>query len=109
MIDPLQDLPGDVRGTRPWPMEGAPGPGPARDNDPVNHPSHYTDGQIEVIDFIEDKKLSYHLGNTVKYICRAGKKDPAKTIEDLEKALWYLARHINNLKMGPPKRVGGGR
>ena len=31
-------------------------------NDPVNHPSHYTDGKIEVIDFIEDKKLGFHLG-----------------------------------------------
>ena len=38
----------------------------------VNHPSHYTDGNIEVIDFIEDKNLSYHLDNAVKYISRAG-------------------------------------
>ena len=47
-------------------------------NDPVNHPSHYTDGKIEVLDFIEDKKLNYHRGNAIKYICRAGKKDPEK-------------------------------
>lgn len=47
-------------------------------NDSVNHPAHYTDGKIEVIDFIEDKKLGYHLGNVVKYIARAGKKDPIK-------------------------------
>lgn len=67
-------------------------------NDPVNHPSHYTDGKIEVIDFIEDKKLCFHLGNTVKYISRAGKKNPDKTIEDLEKAKWYLERKINHLK-----------
>lgn len=67
-------------------------------NDPVNNPSHYTDGKIEVIDFIEDKKLDFHLGNTVKYIARAGKKDPAKTVEDLEKAKWYLERKINKLK-----------
>ena len=52
-------------------------------NDNVNHPAHYTDGKIEVIDFIEDKKLGFHLGNAVKYICRAGKKDPEKTIEKL--------------------------
>jgi hypothetical protein len=66
-------------------------------NDPVNHPAHYTDGNIEVIDFIEDKQLGYHLGNAVKYICRAGKKDPTKTSEDLQKAVWYINRHIQNL------------
>ena len=64
-------------------------------NDNVNHPSHYTDGKIEVIDFIEDKKLNYHLGNAVKYISRAGKKDPDKYIEDLQKAVWYLQREID--------------
>lgn len=64
-------------------------------NDNVNHPSHYTDGNIEVIDFIEDKKLNYHLGNAVKYISRAGKKDPEKYTEDLQKAVWYLEREID--------------
>lgn len=63
--------------------------------DPVNHPSHYTAGKIEVIDFIEDQKFPYHLGNAVKYICRAGKKDPDKTIEDLMKAVWYINRYIH--------------
>ena len=48
-------------------------------NDPVNHPAHYTSGKIEVIDYIEDQKLPYHLGNAVKYISRAGKKDEDKT------------------------------
>ena len=67
-------------------------------NDPFNHPSHYTDGKIEVIDFIEDKKLGFHLGNAVKYIARAGKKDPAKTVEDLEKAIWYIKRYIEDYK-----------
>lgn len=67
-------------------------------SDNVNHPSYYTDGNIEVIDFIEDKKLGFHLGNTVKYICRAGKKDPEKTIEDLQKAEWYLRREIQRLE-----------
>jgi len=66
--------------------------------DNVNHPPHYSDGKIEVIDFIEDKKLGFHLGNAVKYIARAGKKDPEKTVEDLEKAKWYLIRHIQKLK-----------
>ena len=67
-------------------------------NDPVNHPSHYTDGKIEVIDFIEDKKLGFCLGNVVKYIARAGKKDPKKEIEDLNKAKWYLERRIKELE-----------
>ena len=67
-------------------------------NDPVNHPAHYTDGKIEVIDFIEDKKLGYCLGNAVKYIAQAGKKDPAKYTEDLAKAVWYLSREIVKAK-----------
>lgn len=67
-------------------------------HDPVNHPAHYTDGQIEVIDFIDDKQLSYCLGNAVKYISRAGKKDPAKTIEDLQKTVWYLNHEIEKRK-----------
>lgn len=64
------------------------------DNDPVNHPSHYNQGKIEVIEFIEDKDLGFHLGNAVKYISRAGKKDPKKLEEDLKKAIWYINRHI---------------
>lgn len=64
--------------------------------DNVNHPEHYTAGGIETIDFIEAKGLSYHLGNAVKYIARAGKKDPATLIQDLEKACWYLDRAIQN-------------
>ena len=66
--------------------------------DPVNRPSHYTDGKIEVIDFIEDKKLGFCLGNAVKYIARAGKKDPAKEVEDLKKAEWYVKRRIKELE-----------
>lgn len=67
-------------------------------NDVVNRPAHYTDGKIEVIDFIEDKGLNFHRGNAVKYIARAGKKDPAKEVEDLEKARWYINREIERLK-----------
>ena len=67
-------------------------------NDAINHPTHYTDGGIETIDFIEAKKLPYHLGNVIKYISRAGKKDKDKTIEDLQKAKWYLDRYIEILK-----------
>ena len=66
-------------------------------NDAVNHPAHYTSGKIEVIDFIEDQQFPYHLGNAVKYISRAGKKDPAKTTEDIKKAVWYINRYIDLL------------
>jgi len=68
-----------------------------KENDPVNHPSHYTSGKIEVIDFIEDQKLGFCLGNTVKYVARAGKKDPGKLLEDLKKAQWYLEREIQSV------------
>lgn len=67
-------------------------------NDAVNKPSHYTDGKIEVIDFIEDKGLNFHRGNAIKYIARAGKKDPTKEIEDLKKAQWYINREIKRLE-----------
>ena len=64
----------------------------------VNHPSHYNAGRIEVIDFIEDQNLNFNLGNAVKYISRAGKKDPKKFREDLEKAIWYLNRELKRVK-----------
>ena len=64
----------------------------------VNHPAHYTDGKYEVIDFIEQNGLGFHLGNAVKYICRAGKKDQKKELEDLEKAIWYLKRAQRNIQ-----------
>lgn len=73
------------------------------EHDAVNHPSYYC-GNIEVIDFIEDKNLGYHLGNAVKYISRAGKKhedgmsNKDKMIQDLRKAVWYINRKIEILK-----------
>lgn len=60
----------------------------------VNHPAHYNSGKIEVIDYIEDQQLDFCLGNVIKYVSRAGKKDPQKKQEDLEKALWYLEREL---------------
>lgn len=63
-------------------------------DDPVNHPSHYTRGGIEVLDAIEAWELDYHLANVVKYVARAGHKDPAKLLEDLQKARFYLDRRI---------------
>jgi hypothetical protein len=67
----------------------------------VNHPDYYNTGNIEVIDFIEDQQLGFNLGNAVKYISRAGKKNPEKTVEDLKKARWYLNRKISNLEQQP--------
>ena len=67
-------------------------------DDPVNHPKHYTDGRIEVIEYIEDKKLGFCLGNAIKYISRAGKKEKDKEIQDLRKAIWYLERRIYELE-----------
>lgn len=72
--------------------------------DPVHHPSHYTYGNIECIDFILDKGLDFSLGNAVKYIVRAGHKRSAdmciadKQIEDLEKAKQYIEFEIEHLK-----------
>jgi hypothetical protein len=64
----------------------------------VNHPSHYNQGKIEVIDFLEDQNLGFSLGNAVKYICRA--KYKGKMLEDLNKAKWYLEREIQNILKG---------
>jgi hypothetical protein len=72
--------------------------------DLVNHPPHYTDGGIETIDFIEAKRLGYHLGNVVKYICRAGKKGTNMGMQDLQKARWYLDRAIEKNEINPPSR-----
>ncbi len=68
---------------------------PEPEPDPINQPAHYTSGAVEVIDAIEAWELGFRLGNAVKYIARAGKKDPAKVLEDLKKARWYLDREIS--------------
>ena len=62
----------------------------------IDHPAHYggADNVYEAIKVIEAWGLGFCLGNTVKYISRAGKKDPAAEIEDLKKARWYLEREI---------------
>lgn len=74
---------------------GAPAP-PA--HDPVNRPAHYNLGGVEVISAIEAWGLNYHRGNAVKYVARAGKKDPAREVEDLKKARWYIEREIARLE-----------
>jgi hypothetical protein len=62
----------------------------------VDHPKHYNVGSIEVIDFIEDQQLGFHLGNAVKYITRAQHKGERK--DDIEKAIWYLRRFLGENK-----------
>jgi hypothetical protein len=68
------------------------------DNDMVIHPTHYggKDNPYEAIKVIEAWEVGFNLGNTLKYISRAGKKD--NIIQDLEKALFYLDREIQNRK-----------
>jgi hypothetical protein len=62
--------------------------------DVINKPKHYNFATIEPIDVIEDWKLDFRLANALKYISRAGRKDPSKIKEDLEKAVWYIERFI---------------
>lgn len=70
----------------------------------VNHPSHYGgDTVYEVIKVIKAWKLGFSLGNAVKYIARAGRKDPAKTIEDLKKAIFYINDEIAEIEKGQTK------
>ena len=69
-----------------------------RKKEAVNHPAHYggKDNPYEAIKVIRAWDLSFSLGNVVKYVARAGKKDPAKRLEDLHKAMWYLQEEITN-------------
>jgi hypothetical protein len=68
--------------------------------DVVNNPSHYggANNMYETIKVIEAWSLDFCLGNAVKYISRAGKKDPTKELEDLKKARWYIERRIQQLE-----------
>lgn len=76
----------------------------AKTFDDVQNPKHYTDSNIEVIDYIEDKNLGFCLGNVIKYVSRAGKKhsadktDKEKEVQDLKKAQWYLDRRIKEIE-----------
>lgn len=66
-------------------------------SDPIN-PDHYKVGGLEVINIIEAFSLDYKSGNCLKYLLRAGRKDPAKTLEDLKKAQWYLNRLVAEME-----------
>jgi len=71
--------------------------------DVIKFPKHYNATEIQPIDVIEKWNLGFHLGNVVKYISRAGIKDPNKKIEDLKKANWYLSRYIESLEKNNDK------
>lgn len=65
-------------------------------------PTHYESGQdYDLIDVIKHYNLNFNLGNVIKYVCRAGKKE--NELQDLEKAVDYLERELyyleNNLKI----------
>ena len=75
------------------------------DHDPVNHPKHYAKSgifcpdcghEIEAIEVTEH--FSFVLGNTLKYIWRAGKKEGAECLQDLKKAQWYINRAVSTLE-----------
>lgn len=68
----------------------------SKQNEKVNHPSHYQGNRFEVIDIIEDFGLGFNLGNVIKYVLRANSK--GSNLEDLKKALWYLDKEIKNDK-----------
>lgn len=70
--------------------------------DNINHPSHYRgfSNGAEVIDITE--QLNFNRGSAIKYLARAGKKDPAKELEDLRKAEWYVQREIARIEGQQP-------
>lgn len=62
----------------------------------INHPKHYQGSRFEAIDIIEDYELDFNLGNVIKYVLRAGKKNDK--LEDLKKAQFYINRQIELLE-----------
>ena len=62
----------------------------------INHPEYYINGGIEAIDFIDAHRLNFNLGNVIKYITRAGRKDGEDVLTALRKAQWYLEREIKH-------------
>lgn len=78
---------------------------PTKVTEAINHPAHYggADDPYEAIKVIEAWGLDFPLGNTVKYISRAGKKDGEATVKDLKKARWYLDRAISRMEAADAK------
>ena len=66
----------------------------------VAHPDHYQAKGMEAIDVIEAYNLNFSLGSAIKYILRAGKKPGESSVEDLNKAIWYLQREVERHQEG---------
>ena len=73
-------------------------------NDNVNHPAHYTQWPVEVIDLTERESFLY--GNVLKYALRAGAKSGAAYEEDMAKAVWYATRYVNDIIKTAPVEEG---
>lgn len=74
-------------------------PTPTRTYDDIEHPAHYCEGRkYEPWDVIKDWELDYDLGCAVKYISRAGRKDGATKLKDLNKAKQYIQHEIDSLE-----------
>ena len=70
-----------------------------KENDIVNNPSHYTQGKIEVIDFIIDQDMDYLTASALKYLCRHKHKHVGEgQIEDLRKSRFYIEKLIDSLQ-----------
>lgn len=57
-------------------------------------PSYYNDTKITPFDVIDDWDLNFYLGNAIKYIKRAGKKDGNSRLQDLKKVREYIDHEI---------------
>jgi hypothetical protein len=68
------------------------------ENDLVKHPKHYTSHPSGVEAIEVTRHMNFNLGNAMKYLWRAGLKDPSKTIEDLQKAVFYIQDEIKRLE-----------
>lgn len=66
--------------------------------DQVNHPLHYTTDPSGVECIQITRHRNFNIGNAFKYLWRAGLKDEQKTIQDLEKAIFYIKDEINRLE-----------
>lgn len=75
-----------------------------KDSEAVHHPKHYNahPSGVECITVVEH--MNFNRGNAIKYTWRAGEKDKATEIQDLEKARWYLDREIARLKAAQAKK-----
>jgi len=70
------------------------------ENDPVNHPSHYTSDPSGVECIQITRHRTFNIGNAIKYLWRAGLKDNNSDVQDLKKAIWYIEDEIKRIQGG---------